>query len=452
MSCKWQFSSLAASSAALFWRRLAHRFTRGLVLLAFGLLGVVGLAQAQVTIDNPSGPIIHVYVSNVLNLQAQYLGGATEVYGGTPGDYGTFVVINGVLYGPATVLAGYSATPRTPFTPVSQTPVSGAGTHADPYTVITTVDAGTTGIRIEETTTYVIGNDFFDSSTKLINTGATDQTVLLYRAMDCYLGGVDFGYGYVTPGMVACTKNQDNVPPGLVEGLTFTPGPDVHYMEDFYNTIWAIIGSQQPFPDTISPAYLDNGAGVSWDLTIPTNDEVTVTSSTLFSPNGALPLTTDVSVTPSPVFAGAQVTYTVTVNNPNADDVQLSTLTDILPAGFSYLNNSTAGALSLNPTVTGQTLEWNASSVIVPANGSITFTFKANVAAGQAPGSYPTTVQAAATGYTVRPSSDVAPVSVIMMLGGPPPAPIPALSELALALLALVLMSGAATRMRRHRA
>jgi hypothetical protein len=53
-----------------------------------------------------------------------------EFYGDTV--CGTLIAVGGTLYGPANISAGINVVPRTAYTPVSQTPVTGSGTNADP--------------------------------------------------------------------------------------------------------------------------------------------------------------------------------------------------------------------------------------------------------------------------------------------------------------------------------
>ena len=94
--------------------------------------------------------------------------------------------------------------------------------------------------------------------------------------------------------------------------------------------------------------------------------------------------------------------------------MQLATLTNILPSGFSYVDGSTAGKLTVNPTVTGQNLQWNAASVTVPASGNIAFTFRASVDACLTSGSYTTAVLGTATQYVVTRSAGAAAVTVVV--------------------------------------
>ena len=62
--------------------------------------------------------------------------------------------------------------------------------------------------------------------------------------------------------------------------------------------------------------------------------------------------------------------YTITIENPNLVPVTLSSITDTLPAGFSYITNLTSGVTTSNPIVSGRMLTWN-GPFVVPAGGSV---------------------------------------------------------------------------------
>lgn len=108
--------------------------------------------------------------------------------------------------------------------------------------------------------------------------------MLVYRAADCYLGGNDAGYGFVAPasGAVACSKTADNEPADRVEQwIPLTPGS--HYFQSHYSTVWRQIGQQLPFDDTcICTTYTDNGAGLSWNTSVPATGSVTLSHLTNF--------------------------------------------------------------------------------------------------------------------------------------------------------------------------
>lgn len=89
--------------------------------------------------------------------------------------------------------------------------------------------------------------------------------------------------------------------------------------------------------------------------------------------------------------------------------MSVSTLTDALPAGFTYVTGSTTGATTANPGIVGQNLTWGPLSV--PASGTASIHFSVHVST--TPGTYTNNVTGtAADGYTVTPSGAVAPITV----------------------------------------
>ena len=88
------------------------------------------LATPSADISSPAGPLTHVWIGNDLSCQVQHIADAPdyEFYGPDiiPGDAGTFIAMDGVLYAPDFInhdytSAGFLIGAYTPFTPVSQT-------------------------------------------------------------------------------------------------------------------------------------------------------------------------------------------------------------------------------------------------------------------------------------------------------------------------------------------
>ena len=165
------------------------------VAMAFAvLLTVAPRAFAAQQVITSAGPLNNIFLNDNLACQANHTGDTDEeFFGGTdPGACGTFLSTGGVDYG-ATVPAGNS---RTDYTPVSQTPVTGTGTAADPFKVVTVVDVAATGLRITQTDSYVVGDENYRSDIAVTNSssGAVDAT--LYHAADCFLQDSDLGFGF----------------------------------------------------------------------------------------------------------------------------------------------------------------------------------------------------------------------------------------------------------------
>src|SRR4051794_24866811 len=142
---------------------------RPILLTSAVLLLIVPAARAAVPTTDiaTSGPLTKVSVGNELGCQVSHAGDAAfELHPSdtSPGDCGTFLLINGTIFAPDFANHGRSAIggiTSTPFTPGGQTPVSGAGTTASPFKIVTTASAGATGVTVTETDTYVVGQESY---------------------------------------------------------------------------------------------------------------------------------------------------------------------------------------------------------------------------------------------------------------------------------------------------
>ena len=408
--------------------KLAMRAAIALVVASAGATWCLATPAADI---KSAGPLTDVWVGNDLSCQAQHIVDGTnhEFFPSdvTPGDYGTFIAMDGMLYAPD--FGGHDDTaadntfPNTPFTPVSQTGVSGDGNAAKPYKVVTMVDVGTTGLQIQQTDTYVVGNEFFTTEIMISNNGA-DASGILYRAFDAFLGGSDTGFGFTqvvsasdNRTEVACTENPNNSPAGKIEELIpLTGGNTFHYFENQFDLVWSRIGSQMPFADTAaSTTSLDNGAGISWNFSIPGGGSAKYSHQTLISAPGLQGIVTSKTADNATTPAGGQNGYTITMKNPNAFPVTVSSITDTLPAGFTYAG-STTGVTNTDPVINGQNLTWNGS---FPVAGGQSITLHFAVTVSTTPGVYSN--QAGGTtaqGYNVSGTGPTAEITVTAVSTG----------------------------------
>jgi uncharacterized repeat protein (TIGR01451 family) len=389
------------------WRR--GRLAPAAAVASAVLLVLTSSPAIAATITS-AGRLTNVTITPDLNCAVNHISdSAPEFFGSTA--CATLVATGGILYGPAAIPAGESAAPRTTFTAVSQSPVTGAGTSANPFTIVTVVDLGTSGLRLTQTDRYIVGQESYRTDVRLDNTGPTPVDAIVYRVGDCFLQSSDSGYGVVgsPAGAIACTTMPPPNTGGRIEQwYPITPGS--HYLHDFYATVWATVGAQVPFPDTCAcTTFLDNGAGLSWNVTVPAGGSVTVSNITTFSPTGEAPLAvTKTADSPTAAVAGADG-YTIVVNNPNSGGVTVNSISDTLPAGFIYTPGSTTGVTSSNPTVSGQTLTWN-GPFAVPGSGSVTLHF--GVTVSSTTGTFRNSASADAGAVTVASADATAPITV----------------------------------------
>jgi uncharacterized repeat protein (TIGR01451 family) len=354
-----------------------------------------------------SGPLTNIGISPVLNCSVRHTGDASgEFYSDTA--CGTFVALGGTVYGPASVPAG--GVGQTAYTPVSQSK-SGAGTAASPFEIHTVVTL-VPGVTLDQVDSYVVGQESYRTAATLVNSTGAPISAVIYKAADCYLQDSDSGYGRydAATGAIACVGVGDNGPSSRIEQfLPLSPGSS--YYESTYSSVWHAVGTGTPLPNLCEQcsAAVDNGAGLSWSVSVPAGGSVSRSHLTTFSPLGISPLSTTKTADSSSAVGGHADGYTITVTNPNTTAATLTSITDDLPAGFSYTAGSTSGVTSSNPTVNGQQLTWS-GSFTVPPSGQVSLHF--GVVVSTTPGTYVNNAGGTAVDLAVVPTGSTAPVTV----------------------------------------
>jgi uncharacterized repeat protein (TIGR01451 family) len=397
----------------------ASTSTRSITILAGVALALICAQPAAAADITSPGPLTRINITTDLNCQVTRSDDtAPEFFGGFPGACGTLVATGGTLFGPATIPAGGAASPRTPYTPVSQSAVTGTGTAANPFRVVTVVALGTTGLRVTETDTYVTGDESYRTDVQVSNTSTTAHTAIVYRAGDCFLQDSDRGFGRVDGSAISCVAAADPSNPSAGPGTRieqfFPISPGSSYLHDNFSAVWAAIGARTPFPNQCNQCatFQDNGAGLSWSITVPAGGSVTRSSLITFSPLGRVPLTTTKTADSATSAPGANNGYDITITNPNNQAVTLTSITDTLPAGFSYRPGTTQepNGQTDNPTISGQNLTF-AGPYTVPANGSIVLQF--GVTVSTTPGEYFNQAGGESADFTVAPTGPTARIVVV---------------------------------------
>jgi hypothetical protein len=224
------------------------------------------------TVSINSNPLV-VKVTDSTKIQIFYAGDtAGQVYPATSdqGSSGTWIGVDNTVYEPSN------------FTVVSQTPVTGSGASGDPFTVVSTLALGQTGIRLVESVRVVNGNPYFRIDRRIENTGSAPKLVRVFHYADLYLRGSDSGFGYFDPATRAIGGNTQ----AADFFQAFIPiTPALHYMEGRFSVVRdavaaAALGSA-PLPDTLlappDPAnVVDNGAALQWEVTVPAGSAKTI--------------------------------------------------------------------------------------------------------------------------------------------------------------------------------
>lgn len=263
----------------------------GFVAAALGWVILIGVGPvlAQQQEITSAGPLTRIITGTDLTCQVAHRD--DELFEFFPsssdrGSCGTFVAIGGTVYGPA----GVSPT-LTPWTPVSQSPITGSGSAGDPFRLVTVVDAPLAGLRLIQTDTYVVGSQSYRTDLQLTNATAEQRDGILYRAGDCFLQGEDSGFVRVDSGAPACIV--DPAEGRRIEQWTpITAGS--HFFAGPFGEVWSLIGAQAQFPDRCNCELdfeFDNGAGLSWPMSVAPGQTMTISHETFFSPQGRGPVT-----------------------------------------------------------------------------------------------------------------------------------------------------------------
>ena len=122
------------------------------------------------------------------------------------------------------------------------------------------------------------------------------------------------------------------------------------------------------------------------------------------------------TVSPTTVSTTDTVTYTITITNSGNGDGRLTSVVDTLPAGFSYVNGTTTGLTTANPTITGGglTLTWSGTWTVPKksggVNGTLTLSFQALTP--NSAGDYDNNVTINGSNFTSVSTGNTATVSV----------------------------------------
>lgn len=258
-------------------------------LLAFPAVSPANVPFKTIT---SSGPIEAITIGNDLSCQVKLTQDSVNSFyppSTSPGDCGVFAKKSGsALRSPAWDSHDRSAADETnaegvPWTPVSQSAVSGNGTAGSPFTLVTTAQYANT-FRVTRTDTYVTGSDNWNIAITATDIDGAADSINLFHAGDCYLAESDIGFGALNTanGSAFCTSTPNNSPPGRVIGFgpsgtaTSTGGTVIegHYLID----VWSRTDGNTLYPNLCFRCTdsVDNGAGVSWARTIPADGSTSV--------------------------------------------------------------------------------------------------------------------------------------------------------------------------------
>jgi hypothetical protein len=321
-------STNAAASA----ERRQSKLSRALVALVLALVALAASAAgaaADGTVTLPGGPLI-VSVGSLGECQSSYANVGVNFYppSGTLGDCGFFLAfpstqggaLKETVYG-FQGTAGPIITSAVPggreYVAISQGAPTGSGTAADPYTQVTKFKVRDESSKkdyavVTVTTQYISGQPQFAATYDVQN--ITGEPVVLgglepaapemlkfhaIEAGDLFVANDDHGtgvFGGTPPRFIGGQNPHTGTLGGFIESPTspwsnwqegywdgpFTTEGALEQDKGIWNAVRIAAGATTPvFNDTVDPALMDNGAGVSWDqflsTGLPTKQHATFT-------------------------------------------------------------------------------------------------------------------------------------------------------------------------------
>lgn len=181
-----------------------------------------------------------------------------------------------------------------------------------------------------------------------------------------------------------------------------------------------------------------NTATVSSEVTDPNGANNSATATTSFASPSDLSITK--TAAPGPYLPGMPLTYTITVNNAGPAAASDVVVTDVIPAGTSFISAiPSQGSCSGTSTVT-------CTLGTIANGGSASITLQLTLPSTA--GTVQNTATATASNPDVNPANNAATAAITV--GTPPPTDIPTLGQMSLLLLSLLLAFGGIWRQRRR--
>ena len=242
------------------------------------MLAAAPAAGDSATAVIPGDPM-RILVGTEGGLQANVGGASSNVFYPPSSDTGNAGFFLGFPAGFGSLSSGTVAgSPSTrattaPWTQVSQGPVAGSGTTADPLTQVTRYrldDGAGAVIDVTQAVSYVNGERRFVVAYAVRNVSQGPVQFRASTGADLYLDGSDVGVGFLSggpPRLVGGINQVTGVSGGIEEYTASGFPPWSHFQESLYSAVFTAIGDPtgSGFSDSIDPSAVDNGVGVQWD-------------------------------------------------------------------------------------------------------------------------------------------------------------------------------------------
>jgi len=321
-----------------------------------GESGSVVLSWAPTLEIVTSGPLTRITVGSEGSFQvhhANFVSGQVYPPEFAPADAGFFVRQDDGTVTGLNMFNRPSAADSThakSFHPISQS-LSQNGLQVT--TIMDNRDDGTLNrFRVTQVTRYRPGDEYFVVENTVLNEGSSPFTADFFAAGDLYLADSDYGFGFEHSSSGAVGGiDQSGIYHIFVQGQPGNPDP-VLYREDYYDTIWQVIGTPgQHFANSIRTDYIDNAAGLEWpSVTLAPGASVKIAYSWAFGELSDLAVS--LTALPGSPDDSTELTYQAAVTNIGASAVTSVALTDTLPSGVSFLSASSSSGSCANQSGT----------------------------------------------------------------------------------------------------
>jgi len=145
--------------------------------------------------------------------------------------------------------------------------VAESHTQPNPWTIVTVLKCGATGVKVTETISYNNGDNYYKMTYDVSNGGAAAFSDLrFFIGCDAYFGGDDKSWGYWNDTQKMVYMKNPNLLPGIMALYgDNAQSPPSHYYEEYYYTVQNACKSGNHLPDTVqSTAKHDSGYALEW--------------------------------------------------------------------------------------------------------------------------------------------------------------------------------------------
>jgi hypothetical protein len=261
-------------------------------------------------------------------------------------DMGVFAFIDGELHAPDFASHGTTATTSlgsyTPWESVSLSPRAlGQGIPSDPFVVSALLAAPNSDVRVNLTTSYVRGDNFFRLRTHVYSATNTTHEVDIYLGADIFLAGSDNGFFVSVPALNAVGGRSCDPEEGSYNILLIPITPANSFTASHFGDVWRQIGEGVLSNSSEGGSCIDNGAAIKWEDVMRSGTSIELNAAVSF---GEIPSAANFhgfTLTASPSFItlapgeSAQVTVASTHNATLDFNAAIRLFTENLPPGVA---------------------------------------------------------------------------------------------------------------------